>query len=96
MVHGQRLGAHLRTAVVADAGYDCLDPDAALMLRVKQGDTDAFTQLVEKYKQPVMNLAYRSLRDQTEAFRKAPPPEARALAVFCQALLSSNRFLYVD
>ena len=23
-------------------------------------------------------------------------PEARALVVFCQALLSSNRFLYVD
>jgi hypothetical protein len=26
----------------------------------------------------------------------APSPEARALVVFCQALLSSNRFLYVD
>jgi hypothetical protein len=27
----------------------------------------------------------------------APPaPEARALAAFCHALLSSNRFLYVD
>jgi mono/diheme cytochrome c family protein len=26
----------------------------------------------------------------------SPSPEARALAVFCQALLSSNRFLYVD
>jgi hypothetical protein len=25
-----------------------------------------------------------------------PPPTVRALAVFCQALLSSNRFLYVD
>lgn len=25
-----------------------------------------------------------------------PPPEVRALAVFCQALLSSNRFLYID
>lgn len=25
-----------------------------------------------------------------------PPPEDRAFAVFCQALLSSNRFLYVD
>src|SRR5436190_151777 len=28
------------------------DPDAALMLRVKQGDTAAFEQLVEKYKKP--------------------------------------------
>src|SRR4051812_39604716 len=43
------------------------DPDAALMLRVKQGDSGAFTQLVDKYKQPVMNLAYRMLRDATEA-----------------------------
>ena len=25
-----------------------------------------------------------------------PSPEAKALAAFCQALLSSNRFLYVD
>ena len=51
------------------------------------------------------------LRTATEAFRKLPPavppkagtkapdpptPEARALAAFCQALLSSNRFLYVE
>ncbi|HLW66775.1 MAG TPA: DUF1553 domain-containing protein, partial [Gemmataceae bacterium] len=27
---------------------------------------------------------------------EVPTPEARALATFCQALLSSNRFLYVD
>jgi mono/diheme cytochrome c family protein len=27
---------------------------------------------------------------------EAPTPEARALATFCQALLSSNRYLYVD
>ncbi len=44
-----------------------LDPDAALMLRVKQGDMAAFTELVEKYKQPIVNLAYRTLRDATEA-----------------------------
>jgi len=44
-----------------------LDPDAALMLRVKQGDSDAFAELVEKYKQPVMNVVYRMLRDATEA-----------------------------
>ena len=44
-----------------------LDPDAALMLRVKQGDWSAFTDLVDKYKQPVMNLAFRTLHDATEA-----------------------------
>ena len=43
------------------------DPDATLMLRVKQGDRDAFEVLVEKYKQPVMNLVYRTLPDATEA-----------------------------
>jgi hypothetical protein len=43
------------------------DPDAVLMLRVKRGDRAAFTGLVEKYKQPVLNFIYRSLRDETEA-----------------------------
>src|SRR5438477_13218741 len=44
-----------------------LDPDAALMLRVKQGDSGAFAQLVDKYKRPVINLLHRTLRDATEA-----------------------------
>ncbi len=64
---------------------DSLDPDAALMLRVKQGDTEAFTTLVEKYKQPVMNLAYRTLRDATEA-------EDLAQNVFVQTWKSANRY----
>jgi len=62
-----------------------LDPDAALMLRVKQGDTAAFTELVEKYKQPVMNLAYRTLRDATEA-------EDLAQNVFVQVYKSAPRY----
>jgi RNA polymerase sigma-70 factor (ECF subfamily) len=62
-----------------------LDPDAALMLRVKQGDTAAFTTLVEKYKQPVMNLAFRTLRDETEA-------EDLAQTVFVQAWKSAARY----
>ena len=37
------------------------------MLRVKRGDRAAFAELVEKYKQPVMNFVYRTLRDETEA-----------------------------
>ena len=57
-----------------------LDPDAALMLRVRQGDAAAFEALVEKYKQPVANLIYRILRDATEA-------EDLAQQVFLQALL---------
>jgi RNA polymerase sigma-70 factor (ECF subfamily) len=62
-----------------------LDPDAALMLRVKQGDGDAFAQLADKYKQPVMNLVYRMLRDATEA-------EDVAQAVFIQVYKSAHRY----
>src|ERR1700742_1333756 len=62
-----------------------LDPDAALMLRVKQGDTAAFTELVEKYKQPVMNLAFRTLRDATEA-------EDLAQNVFVKVYKSAPRY----
>jgi RNA polymerase sigma-70 factor (ECF subfamily) len=62
-----------------------LDPDAALMLRVKQGDAAAFTQLVEKYKQPIMNLVWRTLRDETEA-------EDITQSVFVQAWKSAPRY----
>jgi len=61
------------------------DPDAALMLCVKQGDTAAFAVLVDKYKQPVMNLAYRMLRDATEA-------EDLAQVVFVQVFKSAHRY----
>ena len=43
------------------------DPDAALMMKVKEGDMTAFAELADKYKQPVINLAYRMLRDLAEA-----------------------------
>ena len=55
------------------------------MLRVKQGDTAAFTELVDKYKQPVMNVAYRMLHDATEA-------EDLAQAVFVQVFKSADRY----
>jgi RNA polymerase sigma-70 factor (ECF subfamily) len=61
------------------------DPDAELMLRVKRGDDSAFAELVEKYKQPVMNLVYRNLRDATEA-------EDLAQAVFVQVHKSAHRY----
>jgi RNA polymerase sigma-70 factor (ECF subfamily) len=61
------------------------DPDAALMLRVKQGDRDAFEELVEKYKQPVMNVVYRTLPDATEA-------EDLAQHVFLQVYKSAHRY----
>src|SRR5271168_5547863 len=61
------------------------DPDADLMLRVKRGDQAAFTELVDKYKQPVMNLVYRFLRDATEA-------EDLAQNVFVQVYKSAARY----
>ena len=45
---------------------DHSDPDAVLMLRVKRGDRTAFAELVEKYKQPLFNFVFRTLRDETE------------------------------
>ena len=61
------------------------DPDADLMLRVKRGDDAAFADLVDKYKQPVMNLACRILRDATEA-------EDLAQNVFLQVYKSAHRY----
>jgi RNA polymerase sigma-70 factor (ECF subfamily) len=62
-----------------------LDPDAALMLRVKRGDRAAFTELVRKYQQPVVNFIHRSLRDETEA-------EDLAQNVFLQVYKSRARY----
>lgn len=62
-----------------------LDADAALMLRVKQGDREAFAALVEKYQQPVMNFVHRTLRDETEA-------EDVAQNVFLQVYKSAARY----
>ncbi len=61
------------------------DPDTDLMLRVKQGDEAAFEVLVDKYKQPVLNLVYRILRDATEA-------EDLAQNVFVQVFKSADRY----
>jgi RNA polymerase sigma-70 factor (ECF subfamily) len=61
------------------------DPDAALMLRVKRGDRAAFTELVEKYKQPLFNFICRTLRDETES-------EDLAQNVFFQVYKSRQRY----
>jgi RNA polymerase sigma-70 factor (ECF subfamily) len=61
------------------------DPDAALMLRVRQGDSHAFAELVDKYKQPVTNVAARMLRDPAEA-------EDLAQNVFIQVYKSAARY----
>ena len=55
------------------------------MLRVKRGDRAAFAGLVEKYKQPVMNFVFRSLRDEIES-------EDVAQNVFLQVYKSRGRY----
>ena len=61
------------------------DPDAQLMLRVKNGDLEAFEVLVESYKQPVISVIYRTLKDLTEA-------EDLAQNVFVQVYKSAARY----
>ena len=61
------------------------DPDAELMLRVKNGDLGAFEGLVEKYKGPIINLMYRMVRDAEEA-------EDLAQTVFLRVFQSAERY----
>jgi len=62
-----------------------VDSDAALMLRVKNGDLQAFEQLVQKYQHPIVNLAFRMLRDLDEA-------EDLAQNVFLRVFQSAARY----
>jgi RNA polymerase sigma-70 factor (ECF subfamily) len=61
------------------------DQDAALMLRVKQGDTSALEDLMDRYKQPVINLIARMISDPVEA-------EDLAQNVFVQVYRSASRY----
>jgi RNA polymerase sigma-70 factor (ECF subfamily) len=62
-----------------------MDPDAALMLRVKDGDLQAFEELVQKYKHPIINVIFRMLRDLDEA-------EDLAQNVFVRVFQSAGRY----
>ena len=43
------------------------DPDAELMIRVREGDSAAFATLVEKYQDRVLGLAFRFIADRDAA-----------------------------
>jgi RNA polymerase sigma-70 factor (ECF subfamily) len=43
------------------------DPDAALVARSREGDLDAFQQLVEKHQKKMLNIAYRMIGDYEDA-----------------------------
>ncbi len=55
------------------------------MLRVKRGDRAAFEELVDKYKQPVMNMTFRLLQNTAES-------EDIAQTVFIQVYKSRERY----
>jgi RNA polymerase sigma-70 factor (ECF subfamily) len=61
------------------------DTDTALMARVRDGDADAFAQLVDRWKQPVYHFILRSLPDETEA-------EDLTQSVFVQIWKSAPRY----
>ena len=61
------------------------DPDAALMLRAKQGDQGAFEELVVKHQQAVLNFIYRSVPSVEEA-------EDLAQNTFVQAWKARQRY----
>lgn len=61
------------------------ESDVALMLRVKDGDEDAFRELVERHQRAVINVIYRSLGDAWEA-------EDLAQRVFVQVYRSAPRY----
>jgi len=61
------------------------DPNAELMLRVRQGDESAFDLLVEKFKTPVFNYVCRTIGNEDEA-------EDIAQNVFIQVYKSAERY----
>jgi RNA polymerase sigma-70 factor (ECF subfamily) len=44
-----------------------LDPDVSLMLAFQDGDVSSFERLVQKYKEPIINIIYQFIPDRNEA-----------------------------
>jgi RNA polymerase sigma-70 factor (ECF subfamily) len=61
------------------------DSDVALMLRVRDGDTNAFRELVERHQRAVINTIHRAIGDAWEA-------EDLAQRVFLQVYRSAKRY----
>ena len=59
------VGSAVNTATI-DAGTETV-PDLELVRRTQNGDTEAFSELVRRYQQVTYNLAYRFMRDATQA-----------------------------
>ena len=61
------------------------DPDVALMLRVREGDTEALRELIERHQHAVINTIHRAIGDANEA-------EDLAQRVFVQVYRSAKRY----
>lgn len=62
-----------------------MDQDAKLMLKFAKGEISAFEQLLKKYKESVINIAYRFIQDRAEA-------EDIAQDVFLRVYYSAKRY----
>ena len=62
-----------------------MDPDTKLMLDLAKGDISTFEQIMNKYKELVMNIAYRFLQDRSKA-------EDIAQEVFIKVYNSAGRY----
>jgi len=61
------------------------DSDVALMLRVREGDTDALRELIERHQRTVINTIHRAIGDASEA-------EDLTQRVFVQVYRSAKRY----
>ena len=61
------------------------DSDVVLMLRVKDGDHEAFRELIERHQRAVINVIHRAIGDAWEA-------EDLAQRVFIQVFRSARRY----
>ena len=61
------------------------ESDVALMLRVKDGDHEAFRELIERHQRAVINVIHRAIGDTWEA-------EDLAQRVFIQVFRSASRY----
>jgi Sigma-70 region 2 len=61
------LDSRVKIDPISSASVKTIDPDAALMVRFRQGDRTAFETLFEKYHRPILNFSYRFLENRDDA-----------------------------
>ena len=64
---------------------DGFDPDVELMLKVRNGDTESFNAILNKYQRPIINYLFRCLNNLDEA-------EELAQEVFLRVYAARHRY----